>query len=169
MLPENFPIFIKKISADMPSIIYKSRFIIALLIATLLLATSCEKAKDTYVTNVLEQYFETNILNRDFIVNYASNDSIDITSQYNGWVFRLLKNTYYDGPMTATKNGTVITGTWTSNEDFGKLVINLTQPNIPSEFNFLNRQWRFTSKAIPIMKLAPWGTTDPKVVHMQRL
>ena len=153
----------------MPSIIYKSRFIIALLIATLLLATSCEKAKDNYVKNLLEQYFETNILNRDFIVNYASNDSIDITSQYNGWVFRLLKNTYYDGPMTATKNGTVITGTWTSNEDFGKLVINLTQPNIPSEFNFLNRQWRFTSKAIPIMKLAPWGTTDPKVVHMQRL
>ena len=153
----------------MPSLFYKTRFIIAVLLSALLLATSCKKTKETYVANVLEQYFESNILNRDFKVRYASDEGTDITTQYDGWVFRLLKNTYYDGPMTAKKGSLVYNGTWSSNEDFGKLVITINQPSIPTEFTFLNRQWRFEEKAIPVMKLAPWGSTAAKVLHMERL
>ena len=119
------------------------------------------KVKEDLTVNILEQYFEQNILNRDFRVYLATNLGTDITSTYDGYLFRLLKNTNYDGPMTASKNGTVLyTGTWSTNEDFGKLVITLNTPSVPAEFVFLNRQWRFTEKGIPIMKLAP-GVVPP--------
>ncbi len=153
----------------MPALFFKTRFIIALLLSALLLATSCKKTQETYVANILEQYFEQNILNRNFIVRYASDEGTEITTQYDGWVFKLFKNTYYDGPMTAIKNGVTYNGTWSSNEDFGKLIITVNQPSIPAEFSFINRQWRFTEKALPVMKLAPWGSTAAKVLHMERI
>lgn len=155
------------------AIIYKTRFFIAIITALLLLATGCKKPKPpAYVANVYEQYFETNVLNTNFKVKLATDNGADFTTQYADYNFKLLKNTYYDGPMTATRisnPGVVFTGTWSTNEDFSKLVILLNQLPIPVEFNFLNRPWKFTKKALPIMELAPWGTTEPKVLHMQRL
>ena len=153
----------------MPALFYKSRFIIAIGIALLLLCSGCSKKTliDTPSQNVLEQYFEQNILNHDFNVNYASDNGTDITSQFAGFIFRLNKNTYYDGPMTASNGLLTVTGTWSCNSDYSKLTINLPT-TIPS-FSFLNREWKFTKKAVPIMELAPWGTTEPDVLHMQRL
>jgi hypothetical protein len=131
--------------------------------------TGCKKkTEEVYVANIFEQYFEQNILNNDFIVSYSKNQGIENTSEFDGYRFRLLKNTYYDGPMTATKNGITYSGTWSSNSDYGKLIININQPSIPTEFIFLNRSWRFTEKALPIMKLAPWGSTEDSELHMQR-
>ncbi|MFN8245528.1 MAG: hypothetical protein U0T56_03985 [Ferruginibacter sp.] len=155
----------------MPVLFYRKRLFIALLCSAILLfASSCKKVKEDLTVNILEQYFEQNILNRDFRVYLATNLGTDITSTYDGYLFRLLKNTNYDGPMTASKNGTVLyTGTWSTNEDFGKLVITLNTPSVPAEFVFLNRQWRFTEKGIPIMKLAPWGSSADIVLHMERL
>jgi hypothetical protein len=173
MQHKNLPIFTYLNSQNITAIIYRSRLFIATLFAILLLASSCKKAKPpAYIANVYEQYFETNILNRDFRVALATDNGTDLTSQYTGYTFRLLKNTYYDGPMTAVRSGAnpvTYTGTWNCNEDFSKLVISITQPAIPADFNFINRPWRFTKKAFPIMELAPWGTTDPKVLHMERL
>jgi len=71
--------------------------------------------------------------------------------------------------MTAIKNGTTYTGTWSCNEDFSKLTISLTQPTTPAEFVFLNRAWKFTKKAVPVMELAPWGNLNPQVLNMERL
>jgi len=127
-----------------------------------------KKTEEVYVANIFEQYFEQNILNNDFIVSYSKNQGVENTNEFDGYRFRLLKNTYYDGPMTATKNGITYSGTWSSNGDYGKLNINITQPTIPAEFIFLNKSWRFTEKALPTMKLAPWGSTDSTELHMQR-
>ena len=168
MLPENIPIFIKNKLEDMPAKAFRSRYIIAILFAILLLATGCKKTKDAVTQDILQQYFETNILNRDFTVVLATDNGTDLTSQYNGYIFRLLKNTDYDGQMTGIKNGVTTTGTWSCNEDFSKLTISLTMPSIPAEFVFLNRPWRFTKKAVPVMELAPWGSSDPIVLHMER-
>jgi hypothetical protein len=144
-----------------------------MLFAVLLLAGSCKKVKPPdYIANVYEQYFENNVLNTDFKVKLATDNGVDKTTDYADYRFKLLKNTYYDGPMTATKvsNPSVVyTGTWSTNEDFSKLVISITQSTVPVEFNFLNRPWKFTKKALPVMELAPWGTTEPKVLHMERL
>jgi hypothetical protein len=71
--------------------------------------------------------------------------------------------------MTGTKDGITYSGTWSCNEDYSKLVISLTSPSVPAAFGFINRSWKFTKKALPIMELAPWGTTDPKILHMRRL
>ena len=71
--------------------------------------------------------------------------------------------------MTSTKDGVIYNGNWACNEDFSKLTIDITKPNTPVEFNFINRAWKFTKKAFPIMELAPWGSTDPKVLQMERL
>jgi hypothetical protein len=131
----------------------------------LLAGTSCKKSGDA--TNpLLEQYFETNVLNKNFTVSLAEDSSTDITSNYAGYVFVLLKTDYYHGPLQATKNGTVYTGTWSSNSDYSQLIITL--PNPPSEFQFLTRSWRFTSKNLPTMELAPWGSNAPIALHMTR-
>lgn len=153
----------------MPVLLYKSRFIIAIGFAVLLLLSGCSKKTliETPSQNVLEQYFEQNILNKDFIVHYASDDGIDITSQFSGFIFRLNKTTFYNGPMTASNSLFTFTGTWSCNSDYSKLTITLPT-TIPS-FSFLNREWKFTKKAVPTMELAPWGTTEPDVLHMQRL
>lgn len=149
--------------------ITKWGFVIALLFASLILvATGCKKGENP-AAQLYEEYFEENVLNSDFVVQLATDNGTDNTAQYNGWVFRLLKNTYYDGPMTAVKAGVTYTGTWSCDQAYGRLTINITQPSTPPEFVFLNKAWRFTKKELPVMELAPWGTTDPQVLHMRRL
>lgn len=129
------------------------------------LFSSCKKISPEN-NPLLEQYFETNILNSNFIVSLAKEGASDLTSNYEGYVFVLLKTDLYHGPMTATKNGTVYTGSWSSNEDYGKLIITL--PDALPEFAFLTRSWRFTSKNLPTLKLAPWGSNDPIQLNMLR-
>lgn len=158
----------------MPAFLFKTRFLIAILCSVLILALSCKKAVENKTENILEQYFEQNVLNRDFIVNLATDNGTDLTNDYTGYIFRLEKNSSTnsntEGPMIAKLNGTVTcTGTWGCTEEFGKLTISLTIPTAPTGFDFLNRSWKFTEKAFPIMKLAPWGSTAPKVLYMERL
>jgi hypothetical protein len=151
------------------NLFYKWRLIIALFFAAaILFLQSCRKDAPAPTIDLLQQYFEENILNRDFRVSLATDNGTNLTSQYDGWTFRLLKNTFTDGPMTAINNGQTFTGTWACTEDYGKLTISITQPSIPAEFIFLNRAWRFTKKDIPTMELAPWGTAAAQVLHMQR-
>ena len=78
----------------------------------------------------------------------------------------LLETDLYHGPLKATKNDTTYMGTWSCNDDYSKLTISL--PNPPAEFAFLSRDWRFTSKNIPTMALAPWGSSALIVLHMYR-
>lgn len=125
-----------------------------------------KKAIEAVQTTYLQQQFEDNILNKNFRVQLATDSGVDLTSQYTGYTYVLYKSTYYNGPMTAVKNGITYTGSWSCNEDYSKLAISF--PSTPSEFIFLNRGWRFTKKSLPIMELAPWGTTDPKVLHMEQ-
>ncbi len=147
----------------------KWRFIIAVLFAAaILFLQGCGKGESP-TEDLYQKYFEQNVLNSDFIVSLATDNGTDLTAQYNGWVFRLLKDTYYNGPMTAVKGGNTYTGTWSSNQDYGKLTINITLPSIPQEITFLNREWRFTKKDLPTMELAPWGNSNPVVLHMRRL
>jgi hypothetical protein len=135
------------------------------------LTISCSKElkevlAGTGTNPLLEQYFEENVLNKNFIINYASNNGVEITSLYSGYTFKMMKTDYYHGPAQVTSGTNVYTGTWSSNSDYSKLVITL--PSTPIEFVFLNREWKFTKKALPQMELAPWGATDPLVLHMLR-
>lgn len=135
-------------------------------ISCLILFASCKKAGDLVDNPLLQQYFETNVLNRDFTVSLATDNSTDLTPNYTGYTFVLLKTDNYHGPLKATIGSTVYMGTWSSNEDYSKLDISLPVP--PQEFTFLNRAWRFTSKSFPTLKLSPWGSTEALVLHMYR-
>jgi len=134
----------------------------------LLSFTNCSKSAvvEAAQTSYLQQQFEDNILNKNFRVFLATDNGTDLTPQYAGYTYILYKSTYYNGPMTAVKSGVTYNGTWSSNEDYSKLVISF--PTTPVEFVFLNREWKFTKKSLPIMELAPWGTLEPKVLHMER-
>ena len=152
----------------------RKRNFVALLTGCLLAALlfcGCKKlALLTGGQSALEQYFADNVLNRDFVVDFASDSTADITSKYTGYNFILTKDTsFYNGPMTATRNGITYSGTWESNDDYSKLIISLTKPTIPEEFVFLNRMWKFTKKDAPVLKLAPWVNTSPKALYMRRL
>src|SRR5687767_7845940 len=115
---------------------------------------SCKKS-ETSGGSLLEQYFEANVINKNFIINFASDNGTNITAKYSDYTFRLLKTDFYHGPLEAQKNSTVIPGTWSSNEDYSKLIIKL--PDSPPELIFLTRQWRFTKKRPEQLELAPWG------------
>ncbi len=140
--------------------------IIFLLIPCFIMFTSCKKLADQVTQTQLEKYFEANVLNRDFIITVATDSSSDLTPNYSGYVFVLLKTDYYHGPLRVTKGSNVYMGSWVANEDFGKLDISLPDP--PAEFAFLTRSWRFTSKNLPILKLAPWGSNAPIALTMYR-
>jgi hypothetical protein len=146
----------------MPSL--KNFLIIACLFS--LAISSCKKPSDVVGNPLLEQFFELNVLNRNFTVSLATNETTDLTSDFSGYTFVLQKDDYYHGPLKATKGSNVYMGTWSCNEDYGKLTITLPTP--PDNFIFLNRAWRFTSKNFPTMKLAPWGSTANIVLHMYR-
>ena len=169
MQQKNTPISILRKFENMPSFIYKVRFIIALIFAAVLLLV-CGCVKPTASNPLVQSFFTENVFNRNFIVQFASDSSLDITSQYANDTFVLKNDTsYYSGTITASKAGTIYTGTWSSNSDYSELIIDITNPTTPVEFNFLNIAWRFTKKDFPIMQLAPWGTTVPKVLYMERL
>lgn len=129
----------------------------------LLFCTSCGKERPNDLLP-LQQFFETNILNRDYIVSLAKDASGDITGEYEGYVFRLLKTDYYHGTLKVTKDGTVYEGTWRCDNDYGKLTIDL--PASPGVFAFLTGDWRFLKKDIPTLQLAPWGSADQVQLNM---
>ena len=131
----------------------------------IILFVSCGKSNPQQSLPV-QQFFETNILNRNFIVSFAQDSSVDITSNYSGYIFILQKTDFYHGPLKVTYGGATYIGTWTCDSDYGKLTINL--PDSPAIFQFLTRDWRFVSKNIPTIQLSPWGTTQPYFLNMTR-
>ncbi len=137
-----------------------------LLITLLVIFASCKKLVDKVTETQLEKYFEANVLNRDFIITLATDSTSDFTKDYDGYVFVLQKTDYYHGPLKVTKGSNVYLGTWAANEDFGKLDIAL--PSMPPEFVFLTRSWRFTSKNLPELKFAPWGSNAQVALTMYR-
>ena len=154
---------------ELPGFLYRLRFIIVIIFSILLLLTGCNKSPGTDLLsqNLYEQFFEQNILNHDYRVRLASDNGVDLTAQYSSYTFRLLKSTAFNGPVTVSNGLTNYTGSWTCNDDYSKLV--LTLPSSPAEFVFLTREWKFTKKDFAVMELAPWGTTEPKVLQMERL
>ncbi len=142
-----------------------SKYSSAIVLCCLLFFTSCKKGGGLN-NALLEKYFETNVLNRNFTVSLATDNNTDLTANYVGYIFVLLETDLYHGPLKASKGGTVYMGTWSSNDDYSKLDISLPVP--PQEFTFLNRPWRFTSKSFPTLKLSPWGSTEALVLHMYR-
>lgn len=144
-----------------------TRYIVLVFCVSVMLFCNISCKKETLVPdNFLEQLFENNILNKDFVVILASDNGANITSDYDGYKFVLLKTDLLHGELQAKKSSQVYKGTWSSNSDYSKLIITL--PNTPQEFIFLNREWRFTSKNVPKLELAPWGSTAPVVLHMLR-
>lgn len=170
MQQKNTPISILRKFEGMPSFAHIARFFIAIASAAVLFLSSCKKP--SLSDPAVQQYFNTNLLNRYFIIQFASDSGVNITDRYYRDSFILTRHdtsSYYNGIITGLKNGTVYMGTWSSNSDFSKLTIDLNTPSIPDEFIFLNRSWRFASKALPLLKLTPWGSSDPKLLNMFRL
>lgn len=125
---------------------------------------SCKKEKNSGTFG--EKMFEKQILNQKFVVSLAEDHGLSLTANYTGCVFILQKTDYYHGPLQASKNGRTYIGSWKANDDYGKLTITLPSP--PDEFGFLSRDWRFKSKNLPTLKLAPWGQPDGISVNMTR-
>ena len=146
----------------MRKLIYRPAVILFTALAIVFVFNGCSKtAVEAAQLTYAQQQFEDNILNKNFRVQLATDNGVDLTPQYTGYTFVMLKTTYYNGPITGVKNGITYNGTWSSNDDYSKLVILF--PSAPAEFVFLNRDWKFTKKSLPVMELAPWGTLEPKV------
>ena len=138
----------------------------SLILLCALQIAGCKKTTKSDPANLLQQYFDANILGQIFTVTLASDNGTDLTANYNGYTFKLVKTDYYHGPVEAKYGSNTYSGSWSANEDYSKLIITL--PNTPMIFNFLSREWRFTSKNVPELDLAPWGSTDPVILHIYR-
>ncbi|HEX2683275.1 MAG TPA: hypothetical protein VHL77_05060 [Ferruginibacter sp.] len=141
-------------------------FLLPVFISLIMLNGCSKSAVEAVQQTAYQKQFEDNILNKNFRVQLAVDNGTDLTAQYNGYTYVLYKSTYYNGSMTAVKDGITYNGSWSSNEDYSKLSISF--PSAPAEFAFLNRDWKFTKKSLPIMELAPWGTLEPLILHMER-
>jgi hypothetical protein len=150
----------------MKNLMYRQAIVFFTGLMVLFIFNRCSKTVEAVQQSAYEKQFEDNILNKNFRVHLAVDNGTDLTAQYSGYTYVLYTTTYYNGAMTAVKNGVTYTGTWSSNEDYSKLVISFG--SAPPEFVFLNRDWKFTKKSLPVMELAPWGTLEPKVLHMER-
>lgn len=138
------------------------KILVIIIAATSFLA--CKKSADE---SVAEKFFSENVLGRDFVITHAYDEDTDLTSRYSGYIFVLRKGAdFYGGTLIAKKGSITYQGTWATNEQFGKLDILL--PASPLEFGFLTRSWRFTSKSLPILKFAPWGSDARIQLTMER-
>ncbi len=123
-------------------------------------ALSCTKKsieKKVMEPSFLNKFFEDNILNKDITVSLAKFEGRDTTPMFSGYVFKLIKNTYYEGPFEAKFNGNTYMGTWQSNEDYSILILNTKQTGT---LQWISIQWKFKSKTQTVMELVPWFNTD---------
>ena len=137
-----------------------------ILFASITLCFSCKKTIQKIERSAAENYFDNNLIGKNFIVSLAMDSTTDLTCNYAAYTFVLLKTDFYHGPLQATKGANKYDGTWSCNDDYSKLTITL--PDSVPEFKFLTRSWRFTKKDVPTLKLAPWGSSAPLVLYMTR-
>jgi len=142
------------------------KYIAFVFLASTIVCFSCKKTIEKIERSAAENYFNNNLIGKNFIVSLATDSTTDLTSNYAGYTFVLLKTDFYHGPLQAAKGANKYTGTWSCNDDYSKLTITL--PDSIPEFRFLTRNWRFTKKDVPTLKLAPWGSTAPIVLYMTR-
>lgn len=136
------------------------RFFFLFYISILVLGMGCTKKKleeKAYEPSTMNKFFEDYILNKDITVFQARFENRDTTSMYSGYVFKLLKNTYYDGPFEARINQQLYTGTWETNEDYSKLILKISGTGA---LDWVNISWKFKSKTTNAMELIPWFDTD---------
>ena len=137
-----------------------------LFFASAVLTFSCKKKIHDINHSLAEKYFEIYVIGNDFAVTLAKDNTSDITTDYKDYKFVLLETDLLHGPLKATTGANIYMGTWQTNEDYSKLDISL--PDSIPVFRFLSRNWRFTKKENPTLQLAPWGSSDPVVLHMTR-
>ncbi len=142
------------------------KIITSIFFASIIVCFSCKKTIQKIERSAAESYFDNNLIGKIFIVSLATDSTTDLTSNYAGYTFVLLKTDFYHGPLQATKGVNKYNGTWSCNDDYSKLSITL--PDSIPVFKFLTRDWRFTKKDVPTLKLAPWGSTAPLVLYMTR-
>ena len=91
---KNFLESMKELKPFVTSFLLKWRFLIAILFAAaILFLQGCGKSESP-TEDLYQKYFETNVLNSDFIVSLATDNGNNLTGQYDGWVFKLLKNNF---------------------------------------------------------------------------
>src|SRR5207302_8145584 len=90
-----------------------NRMIVVLLLISIF--TGCKKTTTSDPTNLLEQYFDINILGQIFIVNLATDSGTDLTPNYNGYTFKLIKTDYYHGPVEVKFGTSTYAGSWVAN------------------------------------------------------
>jgi hypothetical protein len=141
----------------------RARSILFVLLGLLLcVGSGCKKRKEKIEAKVFEpsflnKYFEDNILNRDITISLAKFEGRDTTPMYSGYVFKLLKDTYYQGPFEARFNDSTYTGTWQTNDDYSKLILDIKKTG---PLKWVSISWKFTSKTTSSLELVPWFNTD---------
>lgn len=134
---------------------------VLLLLVLSLSFNSCKKQEiieqKAYEPSTMNKFFEDYILNKDIHVTLAKFEGRDTTQMFNDYVFKLYKNTYYDGPFEAKIASRTYTGTWKTNDDYSKLILNINQNDT---LKWVSISWKFKSKTTSSMELIPWFDTD---------
>lgn len=136
-------------------------FKIFVIFILLLFMAACSKEKiaekKAEEPDNLSKIFEAYILNKDIRVSQAKFEGRDTTTLLSSYTFKLIKNTYYNGPFIAVKDNDTFTGTWDSNIDYSKLVLDI---RANSALEWISIHWKFKNKTTTSLELIPWFDTD---------
>jgi hypothetical protein len=117
-----------------------------LLLISVFVFTGCKKDDNSSSSN------STSVLNNTvqqgtWKITYFNDSGNDETNHFTGYTFQFNSN----GTVTATKNGSTVSGTWSSGNDDSTLKLVLNFSSTP--FDELNDDWHVTQQSSSIIKL----------------
>lgn len=150
----------------MKNLFYKLMLILSISFTSTILLISCDKDDDdsNSTPSSNSQYFSANVVGRDLLVQQASDNSTDITAQFNGYTFHLTKTATYSGTISASNDLLTVNGTWSVAGDFDKITFTFPT-DVISSLSFFNKEWQFSSRATTVIELM---ASDGDILKFQR-
>ena len=126
--------------------------------ASLIVTASCKKNVENKQKDLLIAAMTDGV----WLVDFYSENNIDITSYFGGYEFRFVEN----GVVTGTKNSIITNGTWTG--DFNTQTITSNFPNATDPIAKLNGTWKIVDSYVDYVKSEKITSTGKNILYLKK-
>ena len=118
-----------------------------IMLSGLLFFASCKKTDDNSSNVISPSVVNTTVVSGTWRVTYYFTDH-DATANFTGYIFTFAVN----GSVTASKNGSTVTGTWLTGTDdsTAKFILNFSSPSL---FQSISEDWHVIERTDNRLKL----------------
>lgn len=124
----------------------------------LLATVSCDKAVENKQKDLLIEAMTNGV----WLVDFYSENNIDITSYFDGYEFQFVEN----GVVMATKNYAMTHGTWTG--DFETQMITSDFPGATDPLAKLNGSWKIVDSHLDYVKSERITTSGKNILYLKK-